>query len=60
MKFELAINLKTTAALSHFHGCQESRTLPPDHAELYSQEMPENAEANGAYQALLAMIRYRT
>ncbi len=34
--------------------------MPPDHAELCSQEMPENAEANGAYQALLDMIRNST
>ena len=32
--------------------------MPPDHAEMCSQEMPENAEANGACQALLRMIRY--
>jgi hypothetical protein len=34
--------------------------MSQDHAELCSQEMPENAEANDAFQALLDMIRYRT
>jgi len=32
--------------------------MPPDHAKLCSQEIPENAEANGVCQALHSMIRY--
>ena len=28
----------------------------PDHAELYAQEMRENAGGNGAYEALPGMI----
>ena len=32
--------------------------MPPDHVKLSSQEMPENAEATGVYQALHSMIRY--
>ena len=32
--------------------------MPPDHAELYLQEIHENTEANGACQALIGMIRY--
>ena len=35
--------------LIRLHSCQENSTLPPDHAKLYSQEMPENAEANGVF-----------
>jgi hypothetical protein len=31
--------------------------MPPDHAKLGSQEIPENAEANSVYQALHGMIR---
>ena len=31
--------------------------MPPDHAELYSQEMHENTEANGACKVLPGMIR---
>ena len=44
------------APLTHLHGSQGSRTMPPDHAELCSQKIRENAEANGACQALLGMI----
>ena len=32
--------------------------VSPDHAELCQQEISENAEANGACQAWLDMIRY--
>jgi hypothetical protein len=31
--------------------------MPPDHAKLGSQEIPENAEANNVCQALHVMIR---
>ena len=31
--------------------------MPPDHAKLGSQEIPENAEANNVCQALHGMIR---
>ena len=44
--------------LIRLHSCQESCTLPPDHARLCSPEMPENAESTGVCQALLSMIRY--
>ena len=30
--------------------------MPPDHAKLDSQDIPENAEANGVCQALHGMI----
>lgn len=40
----------------YLHGHQESRTIPPDHAELCSQKIRKNAEANGPCQALLGMI----
>ena len=46
----------TFAPLTHLHGREASCTMPPDHAELCSQKIPENAEANGACQALLGMI----
>ncbi len=32
--------------------------MRPDHVKLSSQEMPENAEANGVCQTLHNMIRY--
>jgi hypothetical protein len=44
--------------LLRLYSGEENREMPPDHAQLYSQEMPENAAANGIYQALHSMIRY--
>jgi hypothetical protein len=38
------------------HERQESRTMIPDHAELYAQEMRENAGGNSAYEALPGML----
>jgi hypothetical protein len=32
--------------------------MPLDHVKLCSQEIPENAEANGVCQGLHSMIRY--
>ena len=36
---------------------QGSRTMPPDHAVLCSQEIRKSAEGNGPCQVLLGMIR---
>ena len=44
------------AHLRHLHRPQERRTLPPDHAELCCEEIRENAEVNGACEALPGML----
>jgi len=48
------------APLIHLRSRQESHTMSQDHADLCSQDMPENAGGNGACQALLGMIRNST